>query len=426
MTILSACWWETLASESAPMDSGIPQNPSPAPPRNGEGKPGLPKDRLTRSRQVRYMLRSEEFRLSGGAWNAPEHGLEQFATFPAAFKENCCSTGAFSSAGKVLVNLGLFLLFLACSAFMLAVLIKHEPTFYREAYKPAGPERTLQSVEFESRCGSLINGIQNRYPDWWEVFTTDQINAFLQEGFLTSWGGNNNLPDGIRDLRVEIEDGRLRIGCRYGRGFWSTTITIDLKIWLVAKEVNLIGVEGWKAYARAAYTISRQIVLDYISEAAHRKNIEVKWYHRKSNPVAIMKLQADQVRPTISNPASRPAIGENDHRRPLDHDVHVSPIHQPLSAPVNCSLAHSILQNPSHQKRYCDRRPKEDEATKNTSERTAELLPHHCQHGLLSVRSLSSETCGPLGPNVEPCPRSRYRPSRVVGFPTRPRCRDHR
>jgi hypothetical protein len=153
-------------------------------------------------------------------------------------------------------------------------------------------------VEFESRCGSLINGIQNRYPDWWEVFTTDQINAFLQEGFLTSWGGNNNLPDGFHDLRVEIEDGKLRIGCRYGTGFWSTTITIDLKIWLVAKEVNLIGVE-LESLRAGGLPVSRQIVLDYISEAAHRKNIEVKWYHRKSNPVAIMKLQADQIRPTI-------------------------------------------------------------------------------------------------------------------------------
>jgi hypothetical protein len=199
---------------------------------------------------------------------------------------------------KVWISVGLCLLFLASSAFTLGVLIKHEPTFYKEASKPAGMERTAQSAEFESRCGSLINGIQNRYPDWWEVFTTDQINAFLQEGFLTSWGGNNNLPDGFHDLRVQIEDGMLRLGCRYGKGFWSTTITIDLKIWLVAKEVNLIGVELVSLRA-GGLPVSRQIVLDYITEAGHRKNIDVKWYHRKSNPVAIMKLQADQVRPTI-------------------------------------------------------------------------------------------------------------------------------
>ncbi len=199
---------------------------------------------------------------------------------------------------RVLVSLGLFLLFLACSGFTLCVLIKHEPTFYKEASKLAGLERTAQSAEFEGRCFNLINGIQARYPDWWEVFTTDQINAFLQEGFLTSWGGDNNLPDGFHDLRVQIEDGMLRLGCRYGKGFWSTTITIDLKIWLVAKEVNLIGMELVSLRA-GGLPVSRQIVLDYITEAAHRKNIDVKWFHRKSNPVAIMKLQADQVRPTI-------------------------------------------------------------------------------------------------------------------------------
>ena len=69
-------------------------------------------------------------------------------------------------------------------------------------------------------------------------------------------------------------------------------------MWLVAQEVNLIGVEIVSLRA-GGLPISRQSILDYITDAARRKNIDVKWYHRKDNPVGILKPQADQVRPTI-------------------------------------------------------------------------------------------------------------------------------
>jgi hypothetical protein len=177
-------------------------------------------------------------------------------------------------------------------------ILKHQPTFYRSATMPEGEDRRGLSREFESRWTSLGNSIYNQYPDWWEVFTADQINAFLQEGFIQSWGGDNNLPDGFHDMRVQIEEGKLRLGCRYGAGFWSSVLSIDVKMWLVAREVNLIGVEILSLRA-GALPISRQFVLDYITEAARRSNIEVTWFHREGNPVAILKLQADQTRPTI-------------------------------------------------------------------------------------------------------------------------------
>lgn len=106
------------------------------------------------------------------------------------------------------------------------------------------------------------------------------------------------MPEGFHDLRVQVDDGMLRLGCRYGKGIWSTTISVDLKMWLVAQEVNLIGLELVSLRA-GGLPISRQLILDYITDAARKTNIDVKWYHRKNNPVAVLKLQADQVRPTI-------------------------------------------------------------------------------------------------------------------------------
>lgn len=197
----------------------------------------------------------------------------------------------------ILISLFLVLLFLSATALTLGILIKHEPDFYQAATLPEGSERSVQSSEFLSRYSDLKNSILNRYPDWWVVFATEQINAYLQED-IRSHGGDANFPDGFHEPRVRLEDGKLQLGCRYGKGFWSTVLSIDMKVWLVANEPNVVGVEILNLRA-GALPASRQIILDYITDMARRSNIDVKWFHRKNNPVAMMRFQADQVRPTI-------------------------------------------------------------------------------------------------------------------------------
>jgi len=199
---------------------------------------------------------------------------------------------------KVWISLALMAGFLIAGGGTLYVLLSHRPNFYRVAQMSESRERTAQSGEFVNRYTGLMNSVFNRYPDWWGAFTTEQVNAFLQEDFLKSFGGDNNLPDGFHDLRIQIEEGKLRLGCRYDTLLLSTVLTIEVRMWLVANEVNLIGVEIVNLRA-GALPISRQNVLDYITEAARQSNIDVKWHRRHGNPVAIFRLQADQVRPTI-------------------------------------------------------------------------------------------------------------------------------
>jgi len=204
---------------------------------------------------------------------------------------------------SLLLALGMIALILGTILTTLYVLYKREPSFYHATTMPEGVERSEESREFLIRSGNLYNAVLNGYADWYEIFTVDQINAFLQEDFIPSWG-EEYLPDGFHDLRVRIEAGEIVLGCRYGNGFWSTILSIELRIWLVANpgneitEMNKVAVEVVNLRA-GVLPISRQIVLDQITEIAHRKNIDVKWYHREGNPVAILKLQADQPRPTI-------------------------------------------------------------------------------------------------------------------------------
>ncbi|MCE9532425.1 MAG: hypothetical protein K8T89_15095 [Planctomycetes bacterium] len=190
----------------------------------------------------------------------------------------------------------LLTLFVA-AALVFIYLVKYEPSFYETSHIPQGSERAAQSGQFLIGYGNLLK-INEQTPDWSEEFTTNQINAFLQNEFVSESGNHKKLPDGFSDLRVQVEEGKLLIGCRYGKGVRSTILSLEAKVWLVEDGVNLIGVELTNAKA-GALPVSRDIVLDYISEAAARSHIEVSWRYRDDNPVAILRFQANKERPTI-------------------------------------------------------------------------------------------------------------------------------
>jgi hypothetical protein len=197
----------------------------------------------------------------------------------------------------VLLALGLLIVLLAVGALIVGLMLKHQPTFYRDLEMQPGMARQQKSAEFQNMFFDLMNRIKNR-DSWHVVCTAEQLNSYFQEDFVRSAGGDANLPEGCRDLRVVIGPNHLRLACRYGDGLWSTVITLDLKLWLVAKELNMLAVEiqGLKA---GALPLSPQILLDSMTEAARNAGMEVTWYRHEGNPVAILRYQPNQPRPTL-------------------------------------------------------------------------------------------------------------------------------
>jgi hypothetical protein len=157
----------------------------------------------------------------------------------------------------------------------LAVFLKQSPDFYDGAAAPAGAERAARSAEFVGGYRTIVAREEGRDAEWREVFTTDQINAFLQHDYLDEAGGYKKLPDGFRDLRVQVDDGLLRIGCRYGR-FGGTVISIEAKVWLVEGEINVIGVELGN-FRAGVVPMSRDVLLDAVAEAAGRRACRPAW-----------------------------------------------------------------------------------------------------------------------------------------------------
>lgn len=176
-------------------------------------------------------------------------------------------------------------------------LVLREPSAYRRIVVPEGPERRQLSGEFSSKVQRLIDTVGTATDDRWsEAFTTDQVNCYFAEDFVRV--RPFKLPPGVYEPRVNLQPNQLTLAFRYGNESWNSVITIDLRIWLVANEVNLVGVELLGLHA-GAIPVSPQSFLEKIAEKARELNLEVNWYRHKGNPVALVRLQPDRPNPSV-------------------------------------------------------------------------------------------------------------------------------
>ena len=52
---------------------------------------------------------------------------------------------------------------------------------------------------------------------------------------------------------------RLKIGFKYGDGFWSTVVWVELKVWLVKDKPNLVAVEQMSSAAKSLASESEML-----------------------------------------------------------------------------------------------------------------------------------------------------------------------
>ncbi len=126
---------------------------------------------------------------------------------------------------RTLAALGLLLVGVS---FVMLYLVRREPASYRQVQLPDEPQRRKLSGDFVSGVQQLLDSIGNNADDRWEkTFTTDQMNSYFSEDFVRS--RPVKLPAGIHSPRIQIEPGRLQLAFRYGHGFWSSVISVDMR-----------------------------------------------------------------------------------------------------------------------------------------------------------------------------------------------------
>jgi hypothetical protein len=173
--------------------------------------------------------------------------------------------------------------------------IKREPDFYAKTPCPNDWDTREKAAKLVTRVQDLKNDIRSK-SEWGDTFTAEDLNCFFAENMGRKSGLCALLPDKLHSPRVSIENDRLRVGFRYGEGFWSTVVWVELRVWLVANETNLVAVEVCDLRA-GGLPIGSQSVLDAIAEGVRGLNVEVTWYRHNGNPVGLFRFYANQPRP---------------------------------------------------------------------------------------------------------------------------------
>jgi hypothetical protein len=197
---------------------------------------------------------------------------------------------------SLFLSAGIVVLLLGGAGAGLIALVRQEPSFYHDKAVPPGPQRVRDSGTFQQVFVALHEAIRNDQSTWQARFTEVQINSYFEEDFLRSGVAKSMLPDDISAPRVSLEEDTIRVAFRYGAPPWSTIISIDFRVWLAPKDMNVVALELQGVHA-GSLPFSAQSLLERVSDIARRQNIEVTWYRHNGNPVALLHFPSAGARP---------------------------------------------------------------------------------------------------------------------------------
>lgn len=194
-----------------------------------------------------------------------------------------------------LASIALLIVIVVGGGIGLYSILHAEPVQYVRSEVPPGEERVRESHKFEQKAFDLINEIQ--FGEYTVEFTAAQINSWLAEDFVET-NLAKQLPPEISDPRVSFEPGRIFIAFRYGGDAVNTIVSIQAKVWMVRREINVVALEIEKLRA-GALPLTPKVLQDRITEWCRGQNVDVQWYRNEGNPVAILRFQYDRREPSV-------------------------------------------------------------------------------------------------------------------------------
>jgi hypothetical protein len=205
------------------------------------------------------------------------------------------------SRRSLVLAVAIFLCLMCGVGAILWLLVRYEPNVYLQAAVPPGEQRHQLSEKCWRELWELYHSVANSNGDeeeWSHRFTDSEINSYLAEHFVQSHLNEHILPEGVSEPRLLLSPDKVRVAFRYGSGLWSTIVTIDLRIWLVKGEPNVVALKLVGFHA-GALPISAQSLLESITKTCQDNGIGVDWYRDEGAPVALLRFQAEQPHPTL-------------------------------------------------------------------------------------------------------------------------------
>ncbi|GBD35870.1 hypothetical protein HRbin36_00985 [bacterium HR36] len=193
----------------------------------------------------------------------------------------------------------------------MVLLLRHEPSSFRRAAIPPSPQRSQLSAEFYRQISTLLSLLTDPEPDkpWQLRLRQEQINSYLAEGFVESSLDRTELPPGVRDPRVVLEPGLVRVSFRYGEGFWRVVVSLELRLWVSAAEPQVLLVQI-RRVRMGAVPVPVRYVQELLAHVLRRRNLEIIWYRYEGLPVAAIRFQSSRRAPTFHFTNLRLEAGE--------------------------------------------------------------------------------------------------------------------
>jgi len=181
------------------------------------------------------------------------------------------------------------LLLLAGAALVLYRGTQHVPEFYRQALSPQGSlaEQVQRGDDLERKALALRNAAIK--PGAWRAeFSDAEVNGWLAAILPQNHPGN--LPAEVREPRVKLDDGSVRLGWRLDGPRFQAVISLQAELYLT-DQPNQIAIRlqavraGWVPVPLTPF-------LEEVSDAARRAGVDLSWSQQDGDPVALLRVPA--------------------------------------------------------------------------------------------------------------------------------------
>ena len=186
---------------------------------------------------------------------------------------------------KILMVLTALLLLLVLLLFFVYRAAKHVPEFYRQALASSAEQQQQFGEEFKQQLLDLqANLDKNRRFE--TVLSEDQINGWLATTVAQQHA--HRLPSGMRDPRVSIQDGEVKVGSHFRRGKIDTVVWLIADLKLIEKNTVVeIRLRGLKA-GLIPFSIER--FQEQITASLTRAKLKITWVEGAEEVTARIQL----------------------------------------------------------------------------------------------------------------------------------------
>ena len=162
---------------------------------------------------------------------------------------------------------------------------QHVPEFYGLAIQADPVGQKGASDKMLRKAAALVSDLGNE-AEWKSLFTEDEINGWLAVDLVQNHP--DALPSSMADPRVSIEPDRLTLACRYDWGDWKCVLSVVLDVYLADSNVMALRIRTARA---GAVPLPLGEVLNRITTAAEKMDIELRWQQADGDPVALVSIR---------------------------------------------------------------------------------------------------------------------------------------